>query len=230
MRLTAREKRVEDWFEVPMLLVTIFLVITLAAPFLFDLPPAWVSLLAFLNLLIWFSFYVELFTKVYVAKSKRQALRRNWTLVVIAVAPLFLPFRLVRISKLLGLIRFLHLYHYVNKLRKSVREVIYNVEYILMAFVGFIFASAFVMWRIEEQFDGSIGSMGEALWWSAITVTTIGYGDVVPDSPEGKIFGGIVSVLGTVLFMVFVARVTTLFVHDKEIDSLKRLVKQQKKT
>jgi hypothetical protein len=63
----------------------------------------------------------------------------------------------------------------------------------------------------------------------SITLTTVGNGDVVQASPEGKIVGAVVSVFGTVLFMRFVARVTTLFVHDKEIDSLKRLVKANSK-
>jgi voltage-gated potassium channel len=228
-KLNVREQRIEDWFEKPMLWVTIILVVTLAVPILFDLPRSVAKAFALINVLIWFAFYVELFAKVYVAKSKWAALKRNWMLVIIALSPLLLPLRLIRVSKLLGLIRFLHLQRYVERLRKGVRDFVYNIEYILMTFVGFIFSSAFIMWRLEEQFDGSIGSMADALWWAAITVTTIGYGDVVPASPEGKIFGGVVSVVGTVLFMVFVARVTTLFVQDKEIETLKRLVKKQKK-
>ena len=80
------------------------------------------------------------------------------------------------------------------------------------------------------RFDGSITSLYDSLWWAVITITTIGYGDVIPSSPQGKVFGGIVSLLGTILFMIFVARVTTMFVHNKEISDLKRVIEQQNRS
>lgn len=224
LKLTARERLVEEWFEAPMLVVTLFLALTLAIPLLFDLPPSWERILAFFNLIIWFTFYIELFVKLYVAKSKVAALKRNWSLVIIAVAPLFLSLRLMRFSRLAGWIRFLRLQKSVARLRKSVRELIYNVEYILVTMLTFVFSTAFIMWQVESHYDGSIGSYADALWWAVITITTIGYGDVIPASPQGKILGGVVSLLGTILFMIFVARVTTMFVHNKEIESLKRTI------
>ncbi|MCB9812543.1 potassium channel family protein [Candidatus Nomurabacteria bacterium] len=228
-KLTAREQRVEDWFETPMLVVTLLLVVTLAVPLLVSLPAPWVSVFAFLNLAIWCTFYIELFVKFYVAKSKSAALKRNWSLVLIAIAPLFLSLRLMRVSRLVGVVRFLRLQKSASRLRRSVRELIYNVEYILLTILIFIVVAGFLMWQIEVRFDGSIVSLADSLWWAVITITTIGYGDVIPASAEGKLFGAIVSLLGTILFMIFVARVTTMFVHNKEISSLKRTIERQKR-
>ncbi len=208
--LTKREQVVEDWFEVPMLIVTLFLALTLAIPFLFTLPVAWVQILAFLNLIIWFAFYIELLAKIYIAKSKLAALKRNWLLTIIAIAPLFISLRLIRVTKLIGLLRFFRLQKSLDRLQKSVREIIYNIEYILLTIGVFIITSSFIMWRLEVQFDGSIQSFADAVWWSVITITTVGYGDVIPASPEGKIFGALVSLIGSILFLIFVARVTAL--------------------
>lgn len=227
--LTAKERQVEAWFEVPMLVVTVLLVVTLATPLLLPLPSAWERALAFLNLAIWFMFYIELFVKLYVAKSKRAALKRNWTLVVITLTPLLIPLRLMRISRLIGLVRFLRLQKNLGRLRRNIRELVYNVEYILITFLIFILTTAFIMWQVEVRFDGSITSLADALWWAVITITTIGYGDVIPASPAGKVLGAIVSLLGTILFMIFVARVTTLFVHSKDIETLKRMLREQRK-
>lgn len=228
-QLTEREQRIEDLFEVPMLFVTLFLVVTLSAPLFISLPPAWVQALAVLNLTIWFMFYVELFVKLYVAKSKLAALKRNWSLVVIAIAPLFISLRLMRLSRLIGLVRFLRLQQSLSRLRRGIREIVYNIEYILLTFLVFIVITAFIMWQVEVHFDGSITSLADALWWAVITITTIGYGDVVPASPAGKVLGAIVSLLGTILFMIFVARVTTLFVHSKDVESLKRMLREQRR-
>lgn len=225
--LTARERRVEDWFELPMIIVTLLLVFTLAAPLLVPMPDTWQRVFAFLNLAIWCTFYIELFVKFYVAKSKSAALKRNWSLVLIAIAPLFLSLRLMRVSRLVRLVRFLRLQKSVERLHKGLRELIYNIEYILITIVIFIFCAGFLMWQVEYRFDGSIVSFADSLWWAVITITTIGYGDVIPSSPQGKIVGAIVSLLGTILFMVFVARVTTMFVQDKEISELKRVIQKQ---
>ncbi|MFT7645061.1 MAG: voltage-gated potassium channel [Candidatus Paceibacteria bacterium] len=226
--LTKREQRVEDWFEPIMLTVTLLLVLTLAIPFIFSLPTTWVKVFAILNLLIWCTFYIELFVKVFVAKSKVGALKRNWALIIITIAPLFIPFRLMRLSRLLPFVRFIRLQNTIGHLKRSVRELIYNVEYILITFVIFILVSAFVMWQVEVNFDGSITSLADALWWSVMTVTTIGYGDVVPQSQEGKVVGGVVSLIGTILFIIFVVRITTMFVYDKEMVALKKELRAKK--
>ena len=222
--LTAQEQKIEDWFEAPMLVVTLILAVTLAVPLLFDLSDVWRRIFASLNLFIWFTFYIELFVKLYVSDSKMRAMKRNWVLIVIALAPLFISLRLMRFSRLFGLVRFLRLQKNIERLQKRVREIIYNVEQIFLALLIFVFTTGCIMWQVEGHFDGSISSFADALWWAVITVTTIGYGDVIPASPEGKILGAIVSLLGTLLFMVFVARVTTLFVQNKEIESLRKKV------
>lgn len=227
-KMTAKEQRVEDWFEIPMIVVTLLLIITLAVPHLFSLTQHWIYVFNFLNLLIWSTFYIELFVKIYVAKSKMESIKRNWYLVIITVIPLFLPFRLMRLSRLFGLVRFLRIQKFVEELRDNVRNSIYRIEYILVSFVAFIFSSAFVMWQIESRLDGSINSLSDALWWSFITITNVGYYDIVPSTEIGKIVGTVVSLLGTVLFIVFVARVTTMFVYDKDIETIKKLIKEEK--
>lgn len=227
VRLTAREQRIEDWFETPMIVVTFLLLFTLAVPYLFPLAQYWVYVFNFFNLLIWSTFYIELFTKVYVAESKLESLKRNWYLVLITIIPLFLPFRLIRISRLFGLISFLRLQKFAERMRENIRNLIYNIEYILVSLIAFIFSSAFVMWQIESRHDGSIESLSDALWWSVITIASVGYKDVVPGSEMGKIFGAIVSLLGTVIFMVFVARVTAMFVHDKDMETIKKLIEKE---
>ena len=210
-----------------MLVVTVLLGVTLAVPILMPLSKEWAGIFAFLNLAIWCTFYIELAVKFYVAKSKFEALRRNWVLVLIAIAPLFLSLRFLRLSRLIGLIRFFRLQKSVSRLRKSVRELIYNIEYIFLTILIFILSAGFIMWQVEVRFDGSITSLADSLWWAVITITTIGYGDVIPSSPQGKMLGAIVSLIGTILFMIFVARVTTMFVQNKEARALRQVIERQ---
>jgi len=210
--LTAKEKAVDTWFEIPMLVVTIVLIVTLAIPLLFDLPPAWRTFFATANLFIWMTFYIELFVKLFTADNKKEILKRNWLLCVIALAPIFTPFRFVRIS---NIIRVFRLQMHVPKLKKNVTEFIYNIEYILIALAAFVGASGFMIWQVETRYDGSILSLSDGLWWAVITITTIGYGDIIPSSPQGRVVGAVIGLIGAVLFMTFVARITTLLIQNK---------------
>lgn len=227
-KLTAPERRVDDFFEWPMVVVTLLLLATLLIPLFFTLSPPWIAVFAVANLVIWFAYYVELFVKLYVAKNFFVGLKRNWFLVVIALSPLFLTFRLIRTARLLSVIRLLGFQQFTNKLRRDVRKLIYNIEYILITLLIFIVIAAVSMWQVETRFEGTITSLADALWWAVVTITTIGYGDIIPTTPQGKVLGALVGLLGTVLFMVFVARITILFVHDEDVEQLKRLVRDSK--
>lgn len=204
--LTAREQRVEDWFELPMILVTIFLIATFALPLILELPSEWVQWLAFLNLAVWTTFYLELFVKLYVASNLKRALIRNWSLVAIVTIPLFLPLRIMRASRLLGLIGLLRLQPTVEKFKKKTKELIYGVEYILITMVIFVLCTGFILWQVESRFNGTLTTLPDALWWSLSTITIQSDLGLVPTSTEGKILGFIVSIIGTVLLIIFVAR------------------------
>jgi voltage-gated potassium channel len=76
-------------------------------------------------------------------------------------------------------------------------------------FLALAFLGAVVM-RVVDQQD--FQSLGTAVWWALQTVTTVGYGDVVPTTAAGRVVGGILMVLG-VSFIAFVtAGVTSIVV------------------
>ncbi|HEU0248088.1 MAG TPA: potassium channel family protein [Gaiellaceae bacterium] len=54
--------------------------------------------------------------------------------------------------------------------------------------------------------------LGDALWWSAATVTTIGYGDVVPATTGGRVVGVFVMMFGVAAVSVITALVTAVFI------------------
>ena len=87
----------------------------------------------------------------------------------------------------------------------------------------------FLIWQVELRNGGTIVEYDDALWWAIITITTVGYGDIVPSTPEGKVIGAVVSLVGILLFMVVVARTTAFFVENREMVHIeKRLLKEGK--
>ena len=74
------------------------------------------------------------------------------------------------------------------------------------------FGAALVL-SAERSYPGSsIHTYGEAVWWAAVTVTTVGYGDYVPVSPIGRGLATLMLVNGVVIISVITATVSSRFV------------------
>lgn len=77
-------------------------------------------------------------------------------------------------------------------------------------FVGLSLVGAIVM-RITDHQD--FPSLGLAFWWALQTVTTVGYGDVVPKTDLGRVIGSIEMVLGVSFFAFLTAGVTSTVIQ-----------------
>jgi voltage-gated potassium channel len=82
------------------------------------------------------------------------------------------------------------------------------VTFLALAFVGAIVI------EIVDRHDFS--SFGSAVWWALQTVTTVGYGDVVPTTRVGRVVGGIEMVLGVSFITFLTAGVTSTVIHRLE--------------
>ena len=66
---------------------------------------------------------------------------------------------------------------------------------------------------IEHRVDGkAFPTTGVGVWWAVQTVTTVGYGDVVPQETSGRIVAGVLMLGGLSLLSVLTAAVTSVFV------------------
>jgi voltage-gated potassium channel len=65
-------------------------------------------------------------------------------------------------------------------------------------------------------------TFGDALWWAVVTLGTVGYGDVVPTTTAGRIFGGAVIVLGVTFLSFLLAVVTSYFVTAQQERATRR--------
>ena len=70
---------------------------------------------------------------------------------------------------------------------------------------------------------GDFDSIGEGIWWAIVTLGTVGYGDVVPSSPWGRVVGGVVIIFGVTFLAFLTATVTSMFVsNEQREESLRR--------
>jgi voltage-gated potassium channel len=81
--------------------------------------------------------------------------------------------------------------------------------------------------------DPAIGSFGDALWWAVSTVTTVGYGDVVPTSASGRLAGVLLMLTGIALIPVITSVTVSILVsqrtreaQEEEQQHLKRILER----
>jgi voltage-gated potassium channel len=125
---------------------------------------------------------------------------------LLAILPFYLPLlknidlRYLRILRLFRLVRIFKLNRYYDSL-DLIRRVIKNekeklVITIFIVFILLLFASS-IMYYIENQIQPEqFTDIPTTVWWAVATLTTIGYGDVYPITPIGKLLGGVVAILG----------------------------------
>ena len=72
-----------------------------------------------------------------------------------------------------------------------------------------VVASGLLMWAFDHR---EYPNPWVAMWWAAQTVTTVGYGDVTPTAPAGRVIGLFVMLYGIAFVTIFVAAITSIFV------------------
>ena len=127
---------------------------------------------------------------------------------LLAILPFYLPFvsadlrflRMMRLFRLFRLLRVFKLGRYFDALQIIVRVIRASGPQLVMSVALCLFVmlfSAIIMYTAEnpvqpEQFPNVIAS----LWWAICTLTTVGYGDVYPITPLGRVFASVISLVG----------------------------------
>ena len=90
---------------------------------------------------------------------------------------------------------------------------------LLITILLFIFiislSGATVFYLIELQSNPALKSFGQAVWWVLVSITTVGYGDIVPVTSAGKFLGIFLIFTGVALVSMFTATVSSIFVAQK---------------
>lgn len=90
---------------------------------------------------------------------------------------------------------------------KRIFRLVKSVEFIGLTIFGnaFIFLCSVGIFYLEKDTNSKINYFMDAIWWCFSTVTSVGYGDIVPETVSGKIFGIMLMLLGTAIFAVYTA-------------------------
>jgi len=85
---------------------------------------------------------------------------------------------------------------------------------VLLGLVIVLLAAASLAYLLERSTDPAFSSIPAALWWAIVTLTTTGYGDVVPHTVGGRMLAGIVMVCGIMVFALLAGILATGYAEE----------------
>lgn len=108
-------------------------------------------------------------------------------------------------------------YAYVTKRRPMVK--VFALIFTVM------FGGAILALFIEGAHNSDFHTIGQALWWSVVTMTTVGYGDKIPVTIGGRLLGGVVMFSGVAVISLFTAAISSILVtrRIREVKGLQRI-------
>lgn len=168
----------------------------------------------YFDIILWLLFIVESALLSFLVSNTRRYLKENWlNLVIITMGfgVLFdweMGFAALRTLRLL--IVFSLLMHVASRVNKMLSRN--ELPATLIASVIIIILSGIMMAAIEPGIESPI----DGIWWAWVTVTTVGYGDIVPTTAQGRIFASLVILMGIGLFSMITATFAAYFIGQKE--------------
>jgi voltage-gated potassium channel len=115
-----------------------------------------------------------------------------------------------------------------SRLDRSVQRAVARrriFPYLAAATLILALSAGFAMILVDRT---NFPNYGIAVWWAIVTLATVGYGDVVPTTPLGRIVGSGVIILGVTFLAFLTATVTSLFVSsDQEVARERELAERE---
>jgi voltage-gated potassium channel len=160
-------------------------------------------------------FVVEFTTRCWDSGSRWAYARRHWP-DLLASIPFLGPlraFQVLRIFRLAFGLRFLRTAEQTKHRGPEVRQSLWFLgPCLLLLWVG----AAYAMWVFEHDTNPQIQGFGDALYWSFITATTVGYGDISPHTQGGRVVSGALVFLGIGLVGFASSRLTAYWLRTPE--------------
>ena len=162
-------------------------------------------------------FFADLAIRVaLVDGSRRSYLIRHWydvVIVVLSLLPVARPLRSLRALTLLrGVRAFVAAHKAAAILTRGWKSL--HGKALIVSSAALSAAAVLAVYEAEQAAGGSIDSVGDALWWAAATVTTVGYGDLSPGTTAARVAAVVLMVCGVSLFGLLTANVSAKFLKN----------------
>ncbi|MFE0799114.1 potassium channel family protein [Streptomyces sp. NPDC058812] len=210
-RQTAQE-RWERHTQRPLLALAVLFAVAYATPIVDgSAGPAVTRACLVTEWVVWGAFTFDYLVRLRLAPDRMRFVRTHWLDLCAVVLPLLQPLRLLRLVSTLLLVG----------RRARMASQIRLTTYVAGSVVGLLIFGSLAVLSVERTApNGNIRTLGDAMWWSFTTMTTVGYGDLAPTTAMGRVLAVGLMLSGIALLGVVTANIAAWFIARFERDDV----------
>jgi voltage-gated potassium channel len=210
MKQRTAQVRWEQRMQTPLLALAIAFALAYAVPIVApDASGTVITVCTVTEWVVWGTFAVDYLVRLVLAPAKWLFVRKHPLDLVAVVLPLVQPLRLLRVVSTLLLVG----------RRARMAPQITLTTYVGGAVVGLMMFGSLAVLHVERDApNGNIKTLGDAVWWSFTTMTTVGYGDHAPTTGLGRVLAVGLMISGIALLGVVTANIAAWFISRFERD------------
>ena len=204
------------WWEVTVVGLTVISVLLVAFEWSLETKSELAVLrtaLGWIDVTLCVGFLIDFFVRFARSEARREFFKRNW-IELLGAIPLLGPLRAMRIVRLTRIVRIWRGAHTLRRrLGVSLPAEIGRLG-IAVVVVWVLTASA--MYAVESGVNEQIVGFDDALWWSIVTLATVGYGDIAPVTHLGRLIAILTMVLGVGVLGTLAATLATTLIELRD--------------
>lgn len=211
------------WTDIPLLILAIgSLPLLLLEVVSHRLSPTDQSFLLGVNIAVFVAFSIDYLCELWLTEHKALYVRSQWSSLVIVLAqlvallPSFGIFGILRAARALRVFSTLARVVGIGSASRNEGKRFFREKAASLAFgiAGFTLVTSAVAFTIAEDVGEGrrVGSFFDALWWSAATITTVGYGDIYPITAAGRVIAVFTMIVGISTLAVVTARIAQFLI------------------
>lgn len=220
-------------YQLFMLALCVYVLLALAADTFLKLDESVSAILHYIDTGICIIFLADFFVNILSAKKKLHYLKWGWIDFVSSI-PNVSILRWGRAARAIRIFRLLRGIRSTKKLTTFILAHRAQSAFTAAAFVSIVMVafSSIAIIQLENSPDANITTPEDAIWWSFVTITTVGYGDKYPISGGGRILAVVLMTCGIGLFGTFTGFVASWFLvpnqaeQTTDIEELSKEIKE----
>ncbi|MDP4146101.1 MAG: potassium channel family protein [Bacillota bacterium] len=213
------KQKLKILYEVLMAILSVIVVIILIIDLSNSLAKGVLSIFNIIDNIILVIFIFDYLIRFYIAENKAQFFKSN-IIDLISIIPFNSAFQGAKALRITKLLRFTKLFKAIKLFR--VATLLFKFKHHIDKFIKtnnfhymiYITISTLIISTIGMHYVEGI-SYSNAIWWSFVTITTVGYGDISPHTQLGRILASLLMLIGIGFVSMLTGTIATFFLNKK---------------